>query len=51
MGELLEKVGKISAAIDAYEQAAQVCEDKLDRERFQQKINQLKDSTNKTPKE
>jgi tetratricopeptide (TPR) repeat protein len=50
LGELLEKVGKISPAIDAYEQAVQVCEDKLDRERFQQKINQLKGSTNKTPK-
>ena len=51
LGELLEKVSKISAAIDAYEQAVQVCEYKPDRERFQQKINQLKDSTNKTPKE
>jgi tetratricopeptide (TPR) repeat protein len=43
---LLEKVGKQRAALEAYEQALRACTYKPDKEKFQQKINQLKAITN-----
>ena len=49
LAELLEKVGKISAAIDAYAQAVRVCGYKPDRDKFLQKIEQLGGSTDNIP--
>ena len=41
LAELLEKIGKKSAAIDAYAKAVGVCGYKRDRDKFLQKIQQL----------
>jgi tetratricopeptide (TPR) repeat protein len=49
LAELLEKVGKISAAIDAYAKAVGVCGYKPDRDKFLQKIEQLGGSTDNIP--
>jgi tetratricopeptide (TPR) repeat protein len=49
LAELLEKVGKNSAAIDAYTKAVGVCGYKPDRDKFLQKIEQLGGSIDNIP--
>jgi len=49
LGELLEKVGKNSAAIDAYAKAVGVCGYKPDRDKFLQIIEQLGGSIDNIP--
>jgi tetratricopeptide (TPR) repeat protein len=49
LAELLEKLGKKSAAIDAYVKAVGVCGYKPDRDKFLQKIEQLGGSINNIP--
>jgi Tfp pilus assembly protein PilF len=49
LAELLEKLGKKSAAIDAYAKAVGVCGYKPDRDKFLQKIEQLGGSINNIP--
>lgn len=49
LAELLEKLGKKSAAIDAYAKAVGVCGYKPDRDKFLQKIEQLGGSIDNIP--
>ena len=49
LAELLEKLGKNPAAIDAYAKAVGVCGYKPDRDKFLQKIKQLGGSIDNIP--
>lgn len=50
LAELLEQVGNKPAAIAAYEQAVAVCAYTPDKDRFLQRVNQLKGNTDKEKK-